>query len=99
MSAGYPPIDTIACAEIDEQCFTRGLKPDNAYDRMRKKVVAHVFGKRTIEMLERLLALLFAFDIMFWMTGDLLFYEAHEQGKSTLSASNICNVLNDIIRT
>lgn len=52
-----------------------------AYDRIRKKVVAHVFGERTMETLERLLSVLSAFDIVFWMTDGWPLYEARLKGK------------------
>ncbi|MDL5882205.1 IS1 family transposase, partial [Escherichia coli] len=42
-----------------------------AYDRLRKTVVAHVFGERTLATLERLLSLLSAFEVVVWMTGTV----------------------------
>ncbi len=39
-----------------------------AYDRIRRVVVAHVFGERTLATLERLLSLLSAFEVVVWMT-------------------------------
>jgi insertion element IS1 protein InsB len=39
-----------------------------AYDRLRKTVVAHVFGERTLATLERLLSLLSALEVVVWMT-------------------------------
>jgi IS1 family transposase len=35
-----------------------------AYDRIRRAVVAHVFGERTMDTLEHLLELLSAFDVV-----------------------------------
>ncbi|WP_349813860.1 IS1 family transposase, partial [Escherichia coli] len=37
-----------------------------AYDRIRRTVVAHVFGERTLATLERLLSLLSAFEVVVW---------------------------------
>ncbi|WP_355129532.1 IS1 family transposase, partial [Shigella flexneri] len=39
-----------------------------AYDRIRRTVVPHVFGERTLATLERLLSLLSAFEVVVWMT-------------------------------
>ncbi len=39
-----------------------------AYDKQRKSFIAHVFGERNLDILERLLALLSEFDIVVWMT-------------------------------
>ncbi|WP_272930739.1 IS1 family transposase, partial [Klebsiella pneumoniae] len=39
-----------------------------AYDRLRKTVVAHVFGERTMATLGRLMSLLSPFDVVIWMT-------------------------------
>ena len=39
-----------------------------AYDRIRKRVLAHVFGPRNALTLRRLLALLSQFNIVFYMT-------------------------------
>ena len=50
-----------------------------AYDRIRRTVVAHVFGERTMATLERLLSLLSAFDVVVWMTdGSLSFSKSVE---------------------
>ncbi|WP_416381388.1 IS1 family transposase [Klebsiella pneumoniae] len=35
------------------------------YDRIRRAVVAHVFGERTMATLERLLSLLSVFDVVY----------------------------------
>ncbi|GKJ58263.1 hypothetical protein NUKP32_44600 [Klebsiella variicola] len=39
-----------------------------AYDRIRKRALAHVFGPRNASTLQRLLALLSKFNIAFYMT-------------------------------
>jgi insertion element IS1 protein InsB len=56
-----PGSDVIVCAEMDEQWGYVGAKSRQrwlfyAYDRIRRTVVAHVFGERTLATLERLLA-------------------------------------------
>ncbi len=63
-----PGSDVIVCAEMDEQWGYVGAKSRQrwlfyAYDRIRRTVVAHVFGERTLATLERLLSLLSAFGI------------------------------------
>ena len=63
----------IVCAEMDEQWGYVGSKSRQrwlfyAYDKIRRCVVAHVFGERTITTLERLLNLLSVFEIVVWMT-------------------------------
>lgn len=68
-----PGTEVIICAELDEQCGWVGAKSQPrglfyAYDKLRKSVIAHVFGERNLETLERLLALLSEFDIVVWMT-------------------------------
>nr|AXF37754.1 Mobile element protein [Escherichia coli] len=57
-----PGSDVIVCAEMDEQCGYVGAKSRQrwlfyAYDRIRRTVVAHVFGERTMATLEHLLSL------------------------------------------
>ncbi len=47
-----------------------------AYDRIRRTVVAHVFGERTLATLERLLSLLSAFEVVVWMTDGWPLYES-----------------------
>ncbi len=42
------------------------------YDRIRRTVVAHVFGERTLATLERLPGLLSAFEVVVWMTGRFM---------------------------
>ena len=57
-----PGSDVIVCAEMDEQWGYVGAKSRQrwlfyAYDRIRRTVVAHVFGERTMATLEHLLSL------------------------------------------
>ncbi|EPY2159933.1 IS1 family transposase, partial [Escherichia coli] len=64
-----PGSDVIVCAEMDEQWGYVGAKSRQrwlfyAYDRIRRTVVAHVFGERTLATLERLLSLL-AYSALF----------------------------------
>ena len=68
-----PGTEVVICAELDEQWSWVGAKSRPrwlfyAYDKLRKSVIAHVFGERNLETLERLLALLSEFDIVVWMT-------------------------------
>ena len=68
-----PGSDVIVCAEMDEQWGYVGAKSRKrwlfyAYDRIRRTVVAHVFGERTLATLERLPGLLSAFEVVVWMT-------------------------------
>ncbi|MEE6300395.1 IS1 family transposase, partial [Escherichia coli] len=58
-----PGSDVIVCAEMDEQWGYVGAKSRQrwlfyAYDSLRKTVVAHVFGERTMATLGRLMSLL-----------------------------------------
>ncbi|SPZ77160.1 transposase ORF B, IS1 [Shigella boydii] len=55
---------------MDEQWGYVGAKSRQrwlfyAYDRIRRTVVAHVFGERTLTTLERLLSLLSAFEVVY----------------------------------
>ncbi len=64
-----PGSDVIVCAEMGEQWGYVGAKSRQrwlfyAYDRIRRTVVAHVFGERTLATLERLLSLLSAFEVV-----------------------------------
>ena len=64
-----PGSDVIVCSEMDEQCGYVGAKSRQrwlfyAYDRIRRTVVAHVFGERTLATLERLPGLLSAFEVV-----------------------------------
>jgi hypothetical protein len=76
-----PGSDVIVCAEMDEQWGYVGAKSRKrwlfyAYDRIRRTVVAHVFGERTLATLERLPGLLSAFEVVVWMTDDWPLYES-----------------------
>ncbi len=56
---------------MDEQWGYVGAKSRQrwlfyAYDRLRKTVVAHVFGERTMATLGRLMSLLSPFDVVIW---------------------------------
>ena len=55
-----PGSDVIVCAEMDEQVGAKSRQHwlFYAYDRLRKTVVAHVFGERTMATLGRLMSLL-----------------------------------------
>ncbi len=70
-----PGSDVIVCAEMDEQWGYVGAGVARqasavfyAYDSLRKTVVAHVFGERTMATLGRLISLLSPFDVVIWMT-------------------------------
>nr|AUG88773.1 Mobile element protein [Klebsiella pneumoniae] len=81
-----PGSDVIVCAEMDEQWGYVGAKSRQrwlfyAYDRIRRTVVAHVFGERTMATLERLLSLLSAFEVVVWMTDGWPLYESRLKGK------------------
>ncbi len=81
-----PGSDVIVCAEMDEQWGYVGAKSRQrwlfyAYDRIRRTVVAHVFGERTLATLERLLGLLSAFEVVVWMTDGWPLYESRLKGE------------------
>ena len=81
-----PGSDVIVCAEMDEQWGYVGAKSRQrwllyAYDRLRKTVVAHVFGERTMATLGRLMSLLSPFDVVIWMTDGWPLYESCLKGK------------------
>ena len=81
-----PGSDVIVCAEMDEQWGYVGAKSRQrwlfyAYDRIRRTVVAHVFGERTLSTLERLLGLLSAFEVVVWMTDGWPLYESRLKGE------------------
>ena len=72
-----PGSDVIVCAEMDEHWGYVGAKSRQrwlfyAYDRIRRTVVAHVFGERTLATLERLLSLLSAFEGSAWKTESMV---------------------------
>nr|WP_219256334.1 IS1 family transposase [Plesiomonas shigelloides]MBW3791794.1 IS1 family transposase [Plesiomonas shigelloides] len=65
--------EVVICCEADEQwsfvrCKSNPRWLFYAYDRIRKRVLAHVFGPRNAFTLQRLLALLSKFNIAFYMT-------------------------------
>ncbi len=71
---------------MDEQWGYVGAKSRQrwlfyAYDRIRRTVVAHIFGERTLATLERLLSLLSAFEVVVWMTDGWPLYESCLKGK------------------
>lgn len=68
-----PGAEVVICCEADEQwSYVRSKGNPRwlfyAYDRIRKRVLAHVFGPRNAQILRRLLALLSQFNIAFYMT-------------------------------
>ncbi len=83
-----PGSDVIVCAEMDEQWGYVGAKSRQrwlfyAYDRLRKTVVAHVFGERTMATLGRLMSLLSPFSFLlcipsfFPLSSSLLPFPLH----------------------
>jgi insertion element IS1 protein InsB len=68
-----PGAEVVICCETDEQWSYVSCKGNQrwlfyAYDRIRKRVIAHVFGPRNALTLKRLLVLLGQFSIAFYMT-------------------------------
>ncbi|PHM28809.1 transposase [Xenorhabdus budapestensis] len=68
-----PGTEVIVCGEMDEQwSYVKSKKQPRwlfyAYDKLRRKVIAHVFGPRTKKTLMRLMALLAPFNIVVCMT-------------------------------
>ncbi len=66
---------------MDHYCTVRDTKSRQrwlfyAYDSLRKTVVAHVFGERTMATLGRLMSLLSPFDVVIWMTDGWPLYES-----------------------
>ena len=81
-----PGSDVIVCAEVDEQWGYVGSKSRQrwlfyAYERLRSRVVAHVFGERTMATLEQLLTLLSPFEVVVRMTGGWPLYASRLKGK------------------
>ncbi|EPY4470304.1 IS1 family transposase [Klebsiella pneumoniae] len=81
-----PGSDVIVCVEMDEQWGYVGAKSRKrwlfyAYDRIRRTVVAHVFGERTLATLEPPLGLLSAFEVVVWMTDGWPLYESRLKGE------------------
>ena len=88
LSTPQPGSGVIVCAEIwtNSGRAMSGLRQRQrwlfyAYDRLRKTVVAHVFGERTMATLERLMSLLSPFDVVIWMTDGWPLYESRLKGK------------------
>ncbi|WP_274714201.1 IS1 family transposase [Xenorhabdus bovienii] len=76
-----PSTEVIACCEMDKQwSYVKSKKQPRwlfyAYDSIRRKVIAHVFGPRTKKTLMRLLALLTPFNIVIYMTDG---WQSHEK--------------------
>lgn len=76
-----PEAEVVICCEADEQWSYVRCKGNPrwlfyAYDRIRKRALAHVFGPRNASTLQRLLALLSKFNIAFYMTDAWLVYKA-----------------------
>lgn len=81
-----PGSDVIVCAEMDEQWDYAGAKSRQrwlfyAYDRIRRIVVVHVFGERSMAIPERLLSLLSSFDVVVWMIDGWPLYESRLKRK------------------
>ncbi len=79
---------------MDEQWGYVGAKSRQrwlfyAYDRLRKTVVAHVFGERTMATLGRLMSLLSPFDVVIWMTDGWPLYESRLKGKLQIERHNL----------
>ena len=92
-----PGSDVIVCAEMDEQWGYVGAKSRQrwlfyAYDRIRRTIVAHVFGERTLATLERLLSLLSAFEVVVWMTDGWPLYESRLKGKLHVNSKRYTGV-------
>ena len=92
-----PGSDVIVCAEMDEQWGYVGAKSRQrwlfyAYDRIRRTVVAHVFGERTLATLECCRPLRSWYG---WrMAGRFMNHAWREN--CTLSASDIRSALSGI---
>ncbi|HAK1938954.1 TPA: IS1 family transposase [Salmonella enterica] len=75
-----PGAEVVICCEADEQLSFVRCKGNPrwlfyAYDRIRKRVFAHVFGPRNALTLQRLLALLSKLNIAFYMTDAWPVYQ------------------------
>lgn len=66
------------------------------YERIRRKVAAHVFGERTMVTLDRLMGLLSPFDVMIWITDGWPLYESCLKGKLHVISKRILSVLSGI---
>ncbi|PQN31422.1 IS1 family transposase, partial [Shigella boydii] len=81
-----PGSDVIVCAEMDEQWGYVGAKSRQrwlfyAYDRIRRTVVAHVFGERTLQKKKKKKKKKKAFEVVVWMTDGWPLYESRLKGK------------------
>ncbi|SRJ16279.1 IS1 ORF2 [Shigella sonnei] len=79
---------------MDEQWGYVGAKSRQrwlfyAYDSLRKTVVAHVFGERTMATLGRLMSLLSPFDVVIWMTDGWPLYESRLKGKLHVTCQSV----------
>lgn len=68
-----PDAEVVICCEVDEQWSCVRRKGNQrllfyAYDRIRKRVLAHAFSPRNALTLKHLLVLLSEFKIAFYMT-------------------------------
>lgn len=75
-----PSAEIVICCEADEQwSFVRKKANPRwlfyAYDRIRKRVLAHAFGPRNAQTLKQLLALLSRFKVAFYMTDAWPVYQ------------------------
>ncbi len=83
----WPQHDFTSLKKLRPQSVTSRIQPGSqrwlfyAYDRLRKTVVAHVFGERTMATLARLMSLLSPFDVVIWMTDGWPLYESRLKGK------------------
>ncbi len=75
-----PGSDGGVCAEMDEQWGYVGAKSRQRWlfyaDGIRRTVVAHVFGERTLATLGVFAGLLSAFEVVVWMTDGWPLYES-----------------------
>ncbi|MBW9541215.1 hypothetical protein FHA75_06100, partial [Escherichia coli] len=68
-------------ASVSISCPSCSATDGVVRNRIRRTVVAHVFGERTLATLERLLSLLSAFEVVVWMTDGWPLYESRLKGK------------------
>lgn len=81
-----PCTEVIVCYEMDEQWpYVKSKNQPRwlfyAYDRIRRKVIVHVFGTKTKKTLMRLMALFAPFKVVIYMTDSWKSYEAALAGK------------------
>jgi insertion element IS1 protein InsB len=85
---------------MDEQWGYVGAKSRQrwlfyAYDRLRKTVVAHVFGERSGHT-GASLSLLSPFEVVVWMTDGWPLYESRLKGKAARNQQTLLSALSDI---